>query len=96
MLKPVVDLYSVHMVKDTFDFSKELEKFAETNKDQLTNTFLCSFDIASLFTNIPLIETVEICLDALYRNELVKKPVVPEQPDEEDVTEGHHRGGIQL
>ena len=79
VLKPVVDLYSVHTVKDTFDFCKELEKFAETNKDQLANTFLCSFDIASLFTNIPLVETVEICLDALYRNELVKKPVVPEQ-----------------
>ena len=79
VLKPVVDLYSVHTVKDTFDFCKELEKFTETNKDQLANTFLCSFDIASLFTNIPLIETIEICLDALYRNELVKKPEVPEQ-----------------
>jgi len=28
--------------------------------------FLCSLDIASLFTNVPLAETIHICADALY------------------------------
>jgi len=28
--------------------------------------FLCSFDIASLFTNVPLAKTIQICVDALY------------------------------
>ena len=30
-------------------------------------TFLCSFDISSLFTNVPLDETIGLCADALYR-----------------------------
>ena len=29
---------------------------------------MASFDVVSLFTNIPLIETVEICLDKLFSN----------------------------
>ena len=34
------------------------------------NSFLCSFDISSLFTNVPLDETIEICANALYRGHL--------------------------
>ena len=33
-------------------------------------TFLCSFDIRSLFTNVPLAETIQICADSLYVGEL--------------------------
>ena len=29
---------------------------------------MCSFDIVSLFTNIPIDETINICLDELYKN----------------------------
>ena len=29
---------------------------------------MCSFDVVSLFTNIPLEETVDICLNKLYEN----------------------------
>ena len=32
--------------------------------------FLCSFDISSLFTNVPLDETIGICADSLYRGNL--------------------------
>ena len=32
--------------------------------------FLCSFDISSLFTNVPLDDTIEICAEALYRGHL--------------------------
>ena len=30
-------------------------------------SFLCFFEISSLFTNVPLDDTIEICTDALYR-----------------------------
>ena len=39
---------------------------------------MCSFDICSLFTNIPLEETINLCLDALYRDDFIKQPPVPE------------------
>ena len=38
-----------------------------TDSDQ---TFLCSFDIFSLFTNIPFGETIQICADSLYNSNL--------------------------
>ena len=31
---------------------------------------MCSFDVVSLFTNVPIDETVRICLDTLYRSDL--------------------------
>ena len=39
---------------------------------------MCSFDISSLFTNVPLNETIKICADALYRSEL-NSPPFPEE-----------------
>ena len=38
---------------------------------------MCSFDASSLFTNIPLEETIQICLDTLYRDEQTPKPALP-------------------
>ena len=38
---------------------------------------MCSFDISSLFTCIPPEKAIEICLDALYREEDIAKPTVP-------------------
>lgn len=32
--------------------------------------FMVSYDILSLFTNIPLEETIDICVDVLYRSHL--------------------------
>ena len=29
---------------------------------------MCSFDIVSLFTSIPVKETIELCLDLLYKD----------------------------
>ena len=31
------------------------------------NTFIASFDVKSLFTNVPLEEVIEICVDTLYK-----------------------------
>lgn len=78
VLRPVVQLYSEHTLNDTFHFCQELESFISDGEHSVKNTFMCSFDIASLFTNIPLAETIDICLDALYRNQQLSPPSVPE------------------
>ena len=52
LLVPLLpDKYSV---KDSFSFVEELRSFDFKNK------FLISFDVESLFTNIPLNETIDI------------------------------------
>ena len=40
------------------------------------DSILCSFDICSLFTNVPLAETIEICTKTLYDGHLLT-PVIP-------------------
>ena len=42
------------------------------NGDQ--SLFMCSYDIKSLFTNIPLQETIEICVKSLYDDADIKTP----------------------
>ena len=37
---------------------------------------MCSFDISSLFTNVPLEETINICADALYCNDSDAQPLI--------------------
>ena len=48
-------------VRGSFSFCKEI-------KDQDSTLFMASFDIQSLFTNIPLDETVNICVDRAFQN----------------------------
>ena len=38
------------------------------------NPFLCSFDVSSLYTNVPFDENIAICADALYRSHLDPLP----------------------
>ena len=40
---------------------------------------MCSFDVRSLFTNVPVEETIQICLDALYRCDAIEAPNVDEK-----------------
>jgi len=47
-------------VKDSFSFAEWAKMYNHNNK------FMCSFDVGSLFTNVPLEETIQICLDKLY------------------------------
>ena len=37
---------------------------------------MCSFDISSLFTNVPLEETINICPDALYCDDSDAQPFI--------------------
>ena len=52
------------IIKDSFSFVQEL-----LNNDINTdNVFMASFDIASLFTNIPIDKTIEIVSNYLFAN----------------------------
>ena len=50
-----------YTVKDTFTFAEDV-------RTQNSAFFMSSFDVDSLFTNIPLNETIEICCDELFRS----------------------------
>ena len=39
---------------------------------------MVSFDVRSLFTNVPLKKTIKICLDRLYRGDPNHRPSIPE------------------
>jgi len=47
-------------VKDSFSFAEWAKSYNHNNE------FMCSFDVSSLFTNVPLDETIQICLNKLY------------------------------
>ena len=72
-LQPVQDYYCKRTVKDSFDFVAKLR-----DSPVPLNAHMCSFDVVSLFTNVPIDETVDICMDVLYRNDDVDTPWVSE------------------
>ena len=74
VIDPVLELYSNNCIKDSFTFAKEMQDL----QMHPTETFLCSFDIRSLFTDVPLAETIQICADSLYGGELIR----PDYPKE--------------
>ena len=63
VLNPVLEFYPGCCVKDSFTFSSIICHFPVCIESQ----FLVSFDVVSLFTNIPLDETISICTEFLYR-----------------------------
>ena len=66
ILQLVLDRYLACCIKDSFTSAKTIQELT-TDSDQ---TFLCFFDISSLFTNIPLEETIQICADSLFESNL--------------------------
>ena len=61
LLQPVLEWFLSHCISDSFTFAKTMQ-----NLDINPNVFMCSFDVFSLFTNVPLDETMKICSKALY------------------------------
>ena len=59
-----------HTVKHSFRFADWAKSSYKHN-----NGIMCSFDVCSLFTNVPLDETIQICLDKLYA--LPESPAIP-------------------
>ena len=65
LLQPVLELYSTNCINDSFSFAEMIQLEVNSN-----DSILCSFDICSLFTNVPLMETIEICIETLYDSHL--------------------------
>ena len=59
ILKPIAS--NKYTVKDSFSFTNELLSISSV-------TFMCSFDVVSLFTNIPIDKTIDICLNKLFQD----------------------------
>ena len=72
VLQPVLELYSTNCINDSFYFAEMIQQLKVNSNDSI----LCSFDICSLFTNVPLAETIEICTKTLYDGHL-PTPVIP-------------------
>ena len=72
VLSPVSNKLSDYYVKDSFNFVEILR----------TNSYLsdqmCSFNIKNLFTNVPLDETISICIKELYDSDL-SPPLIPKE-----------------
>jgi len=60
LLKPFT--VNEYTVKDSFSFAKDIQSCS-------TSHFMASLDVDSLFTNIPLAETVNICCDLVFRDQ---------------------------
>ena len=50
-----------YTVKNSFDFAKDITQ-------QTSEWFMASLDVDSLFTNVPLHETIEICVNELFKS----------------------------
>ena len=61
LLQPVFKRFSSHFISDSFTFAKTMQNLGID-----PNVLMCSFDMSSLFTNVPLDETIKICSEALY------------------------------
>ena len=64
LLEPVRRQISCHSLKDTFEFVDQIKERNINTKQML------SFDVESLFTNIPLLETVDYLCDFISSNNI--------------------------
>ena len=53
---------SAHCTKDSFTFIKDIQKVSTQD------SFMVSYDVCSLFTNIPLSETIDIAVKLILEN----------------------------
>ena len=51
LLQPLLERFSSHCVSDSFTFAKIMQNLGTD-----PNVFMCSFDVSSLFTNVPFDE----------------------------------------
>ena len=70
LLEQVFTLYSGNCIRDSFAFAD----FIKTLNLDPSSVFLSFFYISSLFTNVPLAETIQIFADAFYSLEHPSTP----------------------
>ena len=71
LLQPVLKRFSSLCISHLFTFAKTMQNLYID-----PNVFMCSFDVSSLFTNVPLDETIKICSEALYDDSDLQ-PLIP-------------------
>ena len=59
-------------LNDTFQFVSQI------SLQNLNDCTMASFDVQSLFTNVPLTETIDVCMNRLYRGDPNIVPDIPE------------------
>ena len=64
VIDSILSLYFTRCISDFFTFADKIRSV-----NFRPSVFLCSYDICSLFTNVPLAEIIEICADGLYNGE---------------------------
>ena len=62
ILQPAVKLYTKYCVKDSFTFALEMKSLNAPSE----NVVMTSYDVTSLFTNVPVKEAIKISADYLY------------------------------
>ena len=72
IIKPAATNCNGTDIKDTFHFVDTIGNI------DLRGKFLVSYDVRSLFTNVPLRETIDICLNRLYHSDHCTPPSIPE------------------
>ena len=72
MIKPYVT--DTHLLRSTEDFLERLKQFPCNDK-----CILVSFDVVSLFTNVPLSETIDVITNCLYVNENANNITLPKE-----------------
>ena len=60
------------------DLENTLQFVDEISSIDISAVTMISFDVKSLFTNVPLKKVIKVCLDRLYRRDPNIKPSVPE------------------
>lgn len=60
ILKPLID--TTYILVDTYDFVNKVKDLSSA-----TDLYIVSFDIVSLFTNVPTTETIDILLDLAFK-----------------------------
>ena len=67
--------FSTPLTQNEYNITDSLH-FAEEICKRDPNLYMASLDVDSLFTNIPLDETIDVCIDSLYKDD-EKSPKVP-------------------
>ena len=69
VLLPVYQKYSDYCITDSFSFANLINEYKCNHVP-----YLCSFDVKSLFTCIPIDEVIDICSETLYSDSNIHPP----------------------
>ena len=74
ILEPIRLKFSKFTVNDSFSYVEFIREYKEIE----TECYMCSYDIKSLFTNVPLDEVLTICMEQLYKPDLTPPTIPPD------------------